>query len=368
MLYKLLILPLVWCLFSFSLMAADNACHEPLLRPKVMLIIPAPKDSVFWNGVAQVARATSKQLGIDLKTYYFDIVEGQRYSFPQYLDDLLEKEPDTQYLVSKFVNKIEKKIISVTKKHNVKLLTFNSELTQSIQANIGVPRLYYPHWLLHIESNEISTGYDLANFLISEAQKNSKNINLLAFNGNVANEVAGLRATGLMRRVEEDDNIKLLQVISTDWTYAQTRRKAAILLKRFQEINAVWCASDEIARGVVDEVKQSRPDLLNQLAVGGIDWSFQVFPYLADHSINVSYGGHLFDITYLLILLYDYHNNNDFEVETTTFIQNKNYPLFGSVNQILYQNKYDDLDFKALSKCHSKKLPKYNFNISQQLK
>ncbi len=350
-----------------SALSAAASCKEVQQSPKVVLVIPAPKDSVFWSNIDKIANAASKQLNINLKTYYYETIEGQRYSYSQYIDEVLSKELNAQYLISKFINKIEKKVIDVANKYGVKLLTFNSDLTEAVQTKIGLPQSKHKHWLYHVESNELLTGYDLADFVIREKQKTKQQVNLLAFNGNIANEVAILRAEGLISRVEEDENIKLLQLISTNWTYSQVRLKASILLKRFKDIDVIWCASDEIARAVVDEVKQSRPELLENLVVGGIDWSPEVMPYLSKRSISVSYGGHLFDIAFVLSLLYDYHNHSSKNNNLATLFQNKNAPLSGSVNKILLKQEYDELNFRALSQCHSEHLSAYNYNVTELL-
>ena len=61
---------------------------------------------------------------------------------------------------------------------------------------------------------------------------------------------------------------------------------------------------DTIAIAVVDEVINSQPELLKHLVIGGIDWSESITPYLEKSQLDVSFGGHLFDIAHLLALIY----------------------------------------------------------------
>ena len=351
-----------FCLFILgqsSVIASPQECSTLPLRPQVVLAIPSPKNSGFWDEVAGIAEAVSNQLNIDVKIHYFDQREGKRFNYLEFLDSILSQEVRAQYLISFFIEGIEKDILNLANKHNVKLFSFNSPLTIKLEESIGLPRINSPTWIGHVSSDEIKTGYDLANFIIEIKKQEKQKINLLAFIGNNTAHIAEMRALGLQSRIAEDENIRLLQMVKTNWSYQQTREKMSLVLKRFSDIDVIWCASDTIARAVVDEIKKSKPTMLNNVVIGSIDWSHQIIPYLKNNKVSVSYGGHMFDITHLLVLLYDYHNGIDFTKSLDTVIINKNSPLTGENVNLLNINNYNKLNVRSFSRCHSSN-PKTN--------
>ncbi len=359
-----------------SAFTSEIGCSSVQKKAKVALIIPAPRESVFWSSVAKIATLTSEQLGVDLTTYYYEVTQGQRFSFVEYVDQVLTKDKDADYLVSNFIVKAERELIEAAKKHGVKLLTFNANFTAEIKKAHGVPREKHPHWLMHLSSDEVDTGRALADYLINETNANidnSKNknklINILAFNGSVGSSVARLRGEGLLSRINKEGAVRLLQTVNTDWTYHQTKAKSALLFKRFgiENIDVIWCASDTMARAVVDELKNTAPQAIGRIAIGSIDWSTEIMPYLARNEVDVSYGGHVLDIAYVLALLFDYHNGIDFKEELSSLIVNKNIGLSRPWSQKFSQQQYGDINYRSLSKCHNKDLELYQYDVTNLL-
>jgi len=342
----------IYLSMPITILANDNKCSDNKDKPRVILIIPAPQDSVFWQEVAQISQVASSKLNIDLKIYHFEIIEGLRYEYPQFIDQILTNEPNSDYLISYFINSIEQKTLDIVKKHNIQFFSFNSPFTEKLANTVGRPRdKGKEFWLGHVATNEIKTGYDLANFLINKKQKEQKELTLLAISGNRNSDVALMRELGLINRVKQDTSTSLLQIMPTNWTYQETRRKTKMLLKRFTNIDVIWCASDTIARAVFDEVKDSQPELLKHLVIGGIDWSESIISYLEKSQLDVSFGGHIFDIAYLLALIYDYHNGLDFKPTRGVVIENSNKPLIGGDSNITSVRQFSSLDFKSLSQC-----------------
>jgi ABC-type sugar transport system substrate-binding protein len=345
----------LYCTGQTSATELQEKCLNSALRPQVVLAIPAPKHSGFWDDVAHIAQAASKQLNIDLKVHYFDENSGKRFTHLEFIDRILTEEAGADYLVSSFVTGTEKGTLKLAKKHKVQLFSFDSPLTQELEAFIGKPRTKYPAWIGHVSTDQMKTGYDLANFIIKKNQQEKEPINLLAFIGSNTSHLNEMRVLGLQSSLQEHENITLLQIVKTDWTYKQTRKKMSMLFNRFSDIDIIWCASDTIASAVVDEIKKSKPEMLNGVVIGSIDWSQNIIPYLTNNDVDVSYGGHIFDIAHLLVLLYDYHNGLDFKSTLGTVIKNINNPLSAENINFLEATHYDKLNFTHFSQCHSSK-------------
>ncbi len=355
---------------SIILLCCSHYLHafEPCLSgektPKVVLVIPDSKDPIFWGSVAKIAQEASTQMNIDLTIYDYNTSEGGiRFTFPVFLKDVLTKESDADYIVTKFHLKIEQKILEIAQAHKIKLFTFNSSLPAQLIKQIGIPRQYNKNWIAHIESDEYQTGYDLADKLIGQAHVSGQKIAMLAINGGRYHEAAKSRMAGMHDRLKASPNVDLLQLVYTNWSYQQAREKAAFLLKRFTDIDVIWTASDTIAKAVADEIKHSNNGNLKHIKIGGIDWAPHIIPYLAKNEVSVSYGGHVFDIAYLLGVIADYHNAYDQTKIHGTLIKNTNSPLKTEYADLLLTQNFKRFDFKRLSYCHSKAQVRQDYGI-----
>jgi len=346
-----------------------NECSNIKSNPQIVLIVPGTIESSFWQEVTAIAKVVSRQLAIDLKLYYFQEKAGQRFLYRQFLDKVLEKEPQTEYLISYLINDIEQSILDVAKAHNVKVFTYNSPFTASLESRVGRPREgSNQHWIGHLYSDEISVGYDLANYIINEKKKDKQTINLLAINGKNNTALSKMREKGLIDRVNEDKLINLLQVINTDWSYKDARNKTKLLLKRFSEIDVIWCSSDTIARAVVDEINSTNPALLSKVKIGGIDWSEPIKPYITRSDVTVSFGGHIFDVAHLLVHIYDHHKGLTFPNDTSLIIKNNYIAMTAKEEYFSSIHQYEKLNFKSLSRCFTPGSNKSSYNLIDLLK
>jgi len=88
-------------------------------------------------------------------------------------------------------------------------------------------------------------------------------------------QAARLRAQGAVARLEADD-AELVggRVFYGEWTEQWGRRAAAMLLdlvSRGAELDAVFCGNDQIARGVLDILREARAAIPDDVAVMGFD-------------------------------------------------------------------------------------------------
>jgi ABC-type sugar transport system substrate-binding protein len=343
-----------------------NQCTAPQHRPVVIFILP-DQNAPFWENLVQLTEQANKQFNLDLRFYFIDVLQRDRFNYDKIIDNILSQNDTTDYLVVPFLVQTEQKILSVASKHGIKLLTFNSPLSERVRATVGEPRQPNRNWIAHISPDDEQAGYDMAEQLIRHSNVAADNLKILAISGNRDSEVAEMRNAGLLRKISESKNVRLLQLLSTDWTYAQSREKAKALLKRFKHIDAIWAASDEIAAAVLDELHQSQPGKNTSIAVTSVDWSPRIVPYLKNDEMMSSYGGHVFEGAWLLALIYDYAHQLDFYPQTGAVIH---YRLQGmdTKDAELLSNLVDSaVDYKSLSKCLSGNFAPYTFDALELL-
>jgi len=339
---------------------ASNICQAKQQSPKVALIVPTSAKNSFFDRLVELTEAASKQLNVLLRIHRYDEPQFNRFFYAQYIDNVLTAENDNDYLISLFFSQTESKVMEVVNKHKINLFSFNSPLSPHVKGMIGTPREHTPYWIGHFSPNDEQAGYDLAKQLIDN--KKQEAISMLAINGSRNSEVGKMRAQGLVRKVAESEKINLLQLIYTDWTYQQARDKTALMLQRYQDIDVVWSASDSLARGVIDEITHTNPELLKNISTGSIDWSPQIVPYLKNNKVTTSYGGHIFEGAWLMALIYDHFNGLDFQNELGVVIQDNLLPLTKEHAELIVKTDNDNINFKQLSQCLTPSTTEYDFN------
>lgn len=349
----------VWNFPAVANKSAHNQCTETRHSPRVALVVPTSNENSFFDRMVEITQQASTQMGVDLRIHRYDEEQHNRFQYAKYIDQLLKEENDNDYILALYFSNTEEKVINVINNHKVHYLSFNSPFSKGLQLAIGKPREKTPYWIGHMAPDDVQAGYDLADKLINS--KPNKPLSMLAINGSRNSEVGKMRATGLLNRVAESDQINLLQLLYTDWTYQQTREKAALLIKRYQNIDLIWSASDTLARAVIDELQQSKPQLLDNVIISSIDWSPQIVPLLKSNQVSQSFGGHIFEGAWLLALIYDHFNGNDFANELGTTISYKMKPIGPDNATLLERDSDNKMNFSALSKCLTPSTERYSF-------
>ncbi|WP_432842139.1 LacI family DNA-binding transcriptional regulator [Dactylosporangium sp. CA-092794] len=79
------------------------------------------------------------------------------------------------------------------------------------------------------------------------------------------------RVDTALAAISEAEGVSAASVLYGDWTEAWGRDAAAILLAQFPEVDAVFCTNDQIARGVLDHLREADIDVPGRVGVVGVD-------------------------------------------------------------------------------------------------
>jgi LacI family transcriptional regulator len=75
----------------------------------------------------------------------------------------------------------------------------------------------------------------------------------------------------------ETEGVSTVSVLYGEWTEAWGRDAASILLAQNPDIDAIFCTSDQIARGVLEALREADVDVPGRVAVVGVDnWDVMV--------------------------------------------------------------------------------------------
>ncbi len=355
-------------LISWASTESIGTCAKNLKAPVIHLIVPDFVDSHFWSNYVNLTKIASKQYEIDLNVYYIDRLERSRFNFANKIEQIISTSKRPDYIISFFLSHSEKSIIALANKHQLKFFSINSPFSERVESTLGRPREKDSFWIGHISPDDQQVGYDVANFLLSNRDSFNEQLSLLAINGSRESEVAEMRSKGLIKRINETEDVSLLQIIYTDWSFQQGKEKVNKLLKRFNDIKLVWSASDVLTVAARQEFDLLDLDITQQPTFASIDWSPQIVPLLKNEKVAVSFGGHFFEGAWLLGLIFDHFNGLDFYNELGSVISYPLQPVTAGNSDLILSIEGKNFDFKQLSKCLTPAKKTYSFDAMLLLK
>jgi ABC-type sugar transport system substrate-binding protein len=238
----------------------------------------------------------------------------------------------------------------------------------------GKPKEIFKNWILEYLPDDFTAGYLLGKELINKAIKTKnfdKNgfINIFALLGTTRTTSSLLRGKGLKKSIEEYEGIvkiKLLQSVRANWNMVRSEEIITSALKRYENINIIWSASDEMALGAKKAIEKSK--INRKILLGGIDWSLFSFDEVKNGDFVATIGGHFMDAGWALIMAYDDFNGitiNNRQLKSKFYVINsENVDLFSKYFKLNYWN---NVDFKKFSRFLNKKST-YDFSYESVIK
>ena len=144
------------------------------------------------------------------------------------------------------------------------------------------------------------------------------------------------------------------------------------LLKRYTNINIIWCASDHMALAVIDAIEDIGKVVGVDILVGGFDWTPKAIASINNNKLTASIGGHF--IMGALAIMAIYHEEqgirhnifadkhyNSFEL---ALISQKNISQY---IHLLQSETLTQVSFKELAQLYSTRAGKSSGNLLKML-
>jgi len=298
---------LYFFIFAALFSAVGHAQHKPL-NVALFVLSPVEEQGSYWWDVVTFARASADDLGITLQVFYNP--SGSRKGYVKAIETLLKGPNKPDALLASSYRTEALNIIKLAEQYQVPLIMFNNQLPKKLLSAIGTPRSKYKYFIGQVKPDDYSQSYLLAEYLIEQAAQlyPEQAINIVGISGGPAAPESIARNQGLITATAAHYRANLLQIIFSDWSGESAYRKANLLMKRHQNLQIIWCASDLMALHSLKAINE----LDKAIITGGIDWTTAAITSIKNGKLTASSGGHFITAGYALVLLFDYFHGHDF--------------------------------------------------------
>lgn len=118
----------------------------------------------------------------------------------------------------------------------------------------GINPMAYKYWVAHQACDGVQQGYDLAVNIFDRFEEPGKG-KILVLEGMLANTANVQRMEGLNKALEEYPDIEVLDDQAGDWDTKKALSITETWLAKYDDIDGIWCACDDMALGVVQALK-----------------------------------------------------------------------------------------------------------------
>jgi len=332
---------------------------------KLALITIRGENDSFWGPVGRFAQAACEDLGIDLEVYWGD---NSHLTMLDYIRQAGTENDQPDAIILPSFKKAGIEFLKTANEFQIPVFLFNAGVDE---AQAGQPRGQFENWIGELLPDDQNAGYDLANILIEAAKSHNQigsdgKVHLVGITGIPTDAAAVSRNAGLEQAINERNDVVLHQIVPANWEKDQSRTSFMGLIRRYPETTVAWAASDLMAIGIIEGMKETELQPNSDMFTGGVDWAREGLQSVADGQMTATFGGHFMDGGWAAILVYDYLNGIDFAEESTQMKSQMN-PLTASNVQdylsTLGKGDWNKIDFTQFSKNTNPELKTYDFSI-----
>lgn len=369
--HKLMLCTLLCFFFVSSANVYGANQGEDTSSVKVSFINPGFENKGFWKAVTDTMSVAAGQLGFELEISYAD---RQWPAMVQQAENVINAPNDTDYLILVNEHQQAAKLLEAANKAGIPTLMLLNSLTEEQLNTHGAPREKMEHWLGSITPDNQIAGYEMAMSLLKNKRQNSSQeiptIPMLTLAGDNATPASLYRLNGLDQVLNKHPELSEVRRISVNWSREEAYKRTLLWLENNQALSAVWSANDPIALGAMQAIKEKGLKPGEDVLVSGLNWSPEAVEAVLNGEMTLTHGGHFLAGAWIMVILYDYINGNDFK----DLGVNISFPMTaihqGNAQQYLEHfgaGDWSKVDFKRFTRTHSNNKQPYEFTLDKLL-
>lgn len=291
--------------FCCWLIVASSLWVNTSLAASVIFLNPGSATDNYWASYSKFMQTAAERLGMSLTVLYSD---RDTRTLLDLARDSLQGPTRPDYLVFSNELNVAPEILRLSQGSGVKLFLVNNTLTASQTEILGDVPSRYPDLIGSLIGNDEEGGYLIANQLMSlhPPLAAGESIEMLAFSGTNTTPVSLRREQGMYRALAEHPEVHLRQIVLGGWRRDRALEQARVLLKRYPQVKLIWAASDQMAYGAMDAVREVGKQPGKDVLFATINGSPEALKALAEGTLNVLAVGHIAIGGWAMLLLHDY--------------------------------------------------------------
>lgn len=359
------------CALSLALLVVFSSAGDAWCK-RIVFFTSTSGDNTYWPQVYRVLEAVARDLGIELDIYEFDV--NNRFAKHVEGVKILNSAPKPDGAIFSVAIGNSEPLLQAAEDLKIPVFLQGPLFPMELPKIGGFPRKKFKMWIGYFYQDEFEKGYLLGRSLLERAHS----INLLGENGKI--HVAGvggdvtwfgsaLREDGLVKAVGEDEQAVMLQVVPTKWTEKEATEKTSHLLNRYQDLQVVWAASDQLGIGVARAFAQTGKKAGEDALTGGLDLSRNGLLHIQAGDLTATVASTMLQYAEVVIYMFDYLHGIDFVEDVAATISSPLHVVTrDNVKQYLrLLESFEDIDYAAYSKFLNPSLESYDFSIDKIL-
>ena len=268
---------------------------------KITFLTPAGTEDPFFRKVIRAVECAAAALGVEAVSK--SCRRGEIHLYPQLARDLIASADVGDCLL--FVNEAEAgaEIIPAADARDLPVCSVLQGYSAAVRMALGRPGEHHSSWILDLVPDDERAGRDLLATLVGHVLRKSsvgKPIRVLALSGPYT-QASMLRLKGMRSSLADLPEVTLDGPHQAGWSRDRSRYAVLDALAEGGLPDLVWAASDSMAFGAIDALKESGLRPGRDVVVGGVDWADSTLDAIRNGEMLVSMGGHLFDAALALV-------------------------------------------------------------------
>ncbi|MGL1863610.1 MAG: ABC transporter substrate-binding protein [Pseudodesulfovibrio sp.] len=356
-------------LFLLAVFLLAPAAHAKS-KPLVVFANPGGKGDAFFQLMDDFMQAAADDLGFELVVYHGD---RNHVLIDENIENIFSQDRLPDYLIGMNARGSGVSMLKKGEAAHVKSIIINQSFLGEERDQMRNPGEKYKEWLFEYLPDDTQSGYLLAKSLIEKAladglvDKDGK-VNIIGISGHETSAASILREKGLAQAVKEFPQAQVLQVTHAGWKRDRAREIAQGLLIRHPDATVFWSASDMMAAGIADGIRDNGKRPGKDVLTGGVDWANFALDMVESGVFTVTVGGHFMDGAWGLVMLYDQIHGKTVPTFSNSHFSSITAKNVASYRKNMAPENWDKIDFKKFSKHLNPKLKEYDFSLEAILK
>ena len=347
--------------------------NQQATKKKILLAVPHTNSFQFWTQIEYFSRLVANSLDVELHVHQISRRDKNRYLYAESIEKVIKTQFVPDAIISVFWLHGETKLLDVSQRYRIPLITYNSQLSTKTISRIGRPRQKYRYWRAHLFPDDTAIGEQVAELLLKQTSRQMP-VNMFALGGDTMSGPSLNRLKGLKITLKRYPNVKLINTVFTDWDSLVAKHKMLSLLRRFDpnDLQLVWTASDQLTLGVISAIEHLSYKPGKHIFVGGVDWTPESLNLIREDKQLFSIGGHFTEAGKGVLLAHEILHGFDFSDDLGTMQKTQmmmiNKQNIDNIAPKLHGGYWKTLDFKTLSKRYNTNLEQYQLDIEHLLR